>query len=168
MNTTPSIDDLLLGLIIAISDEIVPNLANAKAYATASMMQSVLQEIRQMVPVLDTYLVDEHNGMARTLRDVAAALSDVPGPAADRIRERAATLGQRDDLPAPPDHESIAAAHRVLGEALVANVRDLDVLQRAGDTRADAALDKIRAHLLPRYVRDVATVTVGAGMVGRG
>ena len=168
MNTTPSIDDLLLGLIIAITDEIVPNLANAKAYATASMMQSVLQEIRQMLPVLDTYLVDEHNGMIRTLRNAAKALGDAAGEEADRIRERASTLGQRDDLPAPPDHDAIASAHRELGEALVANVRDLDVLQRAGDTRADAALDEIRAHLLPRYVRDVATVTVGAGMVGRG
>ncbi len=168
MNTTPSIDDLLLGLIIAISDEIVPNLANAKAYATASMMQSVLQEIRQMVPVLDTYLVDEHNGMIRTLRNAALALGDAAGDEADRIRERADTLGQRDYLPAPPDHDAIASAHRELGEALVANVRDLDVLQRAGDTRADTSLDEIRAHLLPRYVRDVATVTVGAGMVGRG
>ncbi len=168
MNTTPSIDDLLLGLIIAISDEIVPNLANAKAYATASMMQSVLQEIRQMVPVLDTYLVDEHNEMIRTLCNAATALGDAAGEEADRVRMRASTLGQWADLPSPPDHDAIASAHRELGEALVANVRDLDVLQRVGDTRADAALDEIRAHLLPRYVRDVATVTVGAGMVGRG
>lgn len=168
MNTSPSIDELLLGLIIAISDEIIPNLANTKAYATASMMQSVLQEIRQLLPVYDAYLVDEHNGMTRALRGAAAALEGVNGTEADRIRDRAATLGQWADLPPAPDKAQIAAAHRQLGESLVATLTDLDVLQRAGETRADTALDIVRSHYGPRYVRDVATIVVGAGMVGRG
>jgi len=168
MNTTPSIDDLLEGLIFAISDDIIPSLGDAKAYATAAMMQSVLQEIRQLLPVFDAYLVDEHNGMTRTLRDAAAALGDASGEAADHVRERASTLGQWSDLPAPPDREATTAAHRALGEALVATMLDLDVLQRASDTRADAALDVVRGHFGPRYLRDVATVLVGAGMLGRG
>lgn len=168
MNTSPSIDDLLSGLIVAISDEIVPSLANAKAYATASMMQSVLQQIRQMLPVYDAYLVDEHNGMTRALRDTAAAIEGVAGPQADRVRERASTLGQRADLPATPDRAQIATAHRELGESLVATLTDLDVLQRAGETRADMALDVVRSHFGPRFQRDVATILVGAGMVGRG
>jgi hypothetical protein len=168
MNTTPSIDDLLHGLIVAISDEIVPNLANEKAYATASMMQSMLQEIRQLLPVFDIYLVDEHNDMIRTMRDTAAALGAVEGAEADRIRERAATLGTWADLPAPPDHQGIASAHRELGQALVDTMIDLDVLQRAGETSADAALDVVRGHFGPRYVRDTATIVVGAGMLGRG
>ena len=45
---------------------------------------------------------------------------------------------------------------------------DLDVLQRAGETKADAALQILRTHLLPRLVHDVETLTVGAGVAGRG
>jgi hypothetical protein len=168
MNTSPTIDDLLLGLIIAISDEIVPNLANTKAYATASMMQSVLQEIRQLLPVYNSYLIDEHNAMTRVLRDSAAALDGVATPEADRVRERATTFGQWPDFEPGPDAEQVAAAHRALGEALVATLTDLDVLQRGGNTSADAALDVLRGHYGPRYLRDAATITVGAGMVGRG
>lgn len=168
MNTTPSIDELLAGLIAAISGEIMPNLANATAYATAAMMQSVLQEIRQLLPVFDSYVVDEHNDMTRTLRDTAAALDGVAGDEADRIRGLAASLGQWPDLPAPPDREAIAAAHRALGESLVATMIDLDVLQRAGETKADTALQIVRGHFGPRLVRDVETITVGAGMLGRG
>lgn len=168
MNTQPSIDDLLAGIIIAISDEIIPNLANAKAYATASMMQSVLQEIRQLVPVYETYLVDEHNDMTRVLRETAAVLGSPTGAEATRIHERAATLGQRADLPTPLDPAVLASAHRELGTALVDTIVDLDVLQRAGQASADAALDIVRAHLGPRYVRDAQTIVAGSGMLGRG
>ncbi len=168
MNTAPSIDDLLEGVIIAITDEIVPHLGNPKAMAAAAMMQAVLQSVRQTLPVYDNYLADEHNGMTRVLRDTAMTLGDASGDEADRIRERAATLGQLPDLPPPGDRQAIADAHRQLGFALVATMRDLDVLQRAGDTRADEALDVLRSHLGPRYLRDAATVLVGEGMVGRG
>ena len=41
MNTTPSIDELLEGLIFALSDEILPYLTNEKSQATAVMMQSI-------------------------------------------------------------------------------------------------------------------------------
>ena len=168
MNTHPSIDDLLLGIIVAISDEIIPNLANTKAYATASMMQSVLQEIRQLVPVYETYLVEEHNDMTRVLREAAAVIGTYDSPEVARIRERAATLGQRADLPTPLDPAFLAAAHRELGTALVETLVDLDVVQRAGQPSADAALDIVRAHLGPRYVRDAHTIVAGSGMLGRG
>ena len=168
MFSSPSVDDLLEGLIGALQDDIVPSVSNAKAYATALMMQSVLQEIRQVLPVLDGYLVDEHNAMTRTLRAAADALAGVNGTEADRVRARADGVGSRADLPAPLDAAEVIAAHRSLGEAIVANMIDLDVLQRAGDARADTALQAIRAHLGPRYVRDVQTIMVGPGMIGRG
>lgn len=168
MNTSPSIDDILEGVITAIETDIVPALSNDKAHATAAMMQSLLQGVRQLIPVYDEYLVDEHNGMAQTLRDAADQLGSAEGPAADRIRERALTLGGRDDLPAPVDREQVAAAHRELGHALEATMIDLDELQRAGDERADAALHVVRMHLGPRYVRDVETFLAGEGMLGRG
>ena len=168
MNTSPSIDDILMGLIYAISEELMPNLANPKAQATAAMMQSLIQELRQMVPVYDSYIVDEHNAMTKVLRDTAGALEGVSGASADAVRERAKTLGTLADVPAPMDREKVLAAHRQLGKALEQTIIDLDVLQRAGDTRGDLALDIVRAHLAPRYARDIATVVAGAGMIGRG
>lgn len=167
MNTSPTVDDLLAGLIVAIGDDIVPNVTNAKAAATAMMMQALLQSIRQVLPVYHANITDEHNAMTRTLRETADVLGGAIGPEADRIRARAAELGAWVDLPAPPDQAATMAAHRTLSEALWDTIADLDVLQRAGDHRADAALQVVRGHLGPRYMRDVATVVVGAGFIGR-
>jgi hypothetical protein len=167
VNTSPSIDQLLEGVIISISTDIVPNLVNPKAHATAQMMQSILQGVRQLLPVYDQYLAEEHNQMMGVLRDVAATIGDSSGPAADRIRDRAATLGQGDELPIPLEREAVMAAHRELGLALQANMIDLDELQRAGDADADEALEVIRGHMAPRIMRDVQTFLVGEGMVGR-
>jgi len=71
-------------------------------------------------------------------------------------------------VPMPADQVPIRAAHRELSYALQDCMTDLDVLQRAGNTRADTALQSIRAHLLPRIVRDVETLTMAGGMAGRG
>jgi hypothetical protein len=106
--------------------------------------------------------------MTRVLRETAAVLGSVNGPEADRIRERAATLGSKVDVPMPPNQEPIRAAHRELGYALQDCITDLDVLQRAGHSEADAALQVIRGHLMGRIVRDTETITAGAGMAGRG
>ena len=168
MNTSPSIDDILTSLIYAISNDLMPNLSNPKAQATAAMMQSLIQELRQMVPVYDSYVVDEHNAMTKVLRDTAAAIEGVTGQEAQAIRQRAQTLGALADLPAPINREKVLVAHRQLGKALEQTIIDIDVLQRAGDPRGDIALDVVRAHLAPRYARDVATVVAGAGMLGRG
>jgi hypothetical protein len=168
MNSNPSIDEVLAGVISGLSTDILPALTNPKAQATAVMMQSLLQGIRQILPVQDANLVDEHNAMTAVLRDVAATLGDVTGPAADRIRDRAATLGQTADLPAPMDRPAVADAHRQLGHAIEDTVVDLDELQRAGQASADAALHMVRGHFGPRFVRDVMTATVGEGFVGRG
>ncbi len=159
---------MLEGVIISISTDIVPNLVNPKAHASAQMMQSILQGIRQLLPVYDQYLAEEHNQMMEVLRDVAATIGDSPGAAADRIRDRAATLGAGDEVPIPLDRDAVMAAHRELGLALQDDMVDLDELQRSGDTDADAALDVIRGHLGPRLVRDVQTFLVGDALLGRG
>ena len=49
MNTTPTIDDILEGLIVALQNEIIPHLANPKSMATAMMMQSLVQQVRQVL-----------------------------------------------------------------------------------------------------------------------
>jgi hypothetical protein len=168
VNTAPSIDDLLAGVIIAIETDIVPEMQTMKGHATAQMMQSLLQGVRQLLPVYDTYVTDEHNGMTAVLRDAAAAIDGAEGDAADRIRERAATFGQWPDRPAPPDRAELVEAHRALGQALTDTMRDLDELQRAEVAGADAALDVLRGHLGPRYVRDTLTFCLDGGMLGRG
>jgi hypothetical protein len=168
MNTSPSIDQMLEGVLISISTDILPNVGNPKAAATAQMMQSVIQGIRQMLPVYDQYLAAEHNQMLHVLRDVASAIDESSGAAADRIRERAATLGQVDEIPIPIGRDVLMAAHRRLGFAIQESMIDLDELQRAGDVAADAGLDAIRGHLGPRIARDVQTFLVGDALLGRG
>ena len=102
------------------------------------------------------------------LRDVADSIGESSGAAADRIRERAATLGQGDELPIPMDRDAVMAAHRELGFALQESMIDLDELQRAGDSAADAGLETIREHMGPRIMRDVQTFLVGDALLGRG
>jgi hypothetical protein len=168
MMTNPKVDDLLEGFIVALQNEIMPFVSSPKAQAMCQMMQSLIQEVRQVLPVYDQYIAEEHNEMTKVLRDVAAALGSVGGPEADRIRARASSLGAKADVPMPPDQEPIRAAHRELSYALQDCITDLDVLQRAGHAEGDAALQAIRGHLMGRIVRDTATITVGAGMAGRG
>ncbi len=171
MNSSPGIDGLLEGVIIAISNEIMPFLTNEKAQATAAMMQSILQGVRQLVPVNDAYLIDEHNDMTATLRRAAEQLTGVEGDEAQRVRERAATVGQFADLPTPPDQAAVISAHTELGRALEATIADLDVLQRRrgkDGVAADHALNTVRAHLGPRYLRDFTTMSIAGGMIGRG
>ena len=168
MNTVPTVDDLLEGFIIALNNEIMPFLNNPKAVATAAMMQSLLQEIRQVLPVFDRTIAEEHNQMTQTLRDVAALLHGVSGEEADRIRSRASTLGALTDVPVPVDQEPVRAAHQKLGFALQDTISDLDVLQRAGETKADEALTRLRMFLMPTIINHVTAISVGGGMVGRG
>ena len=168
MMTNPTLDDLLEGLIVSLENEIMPHVSSPKAHVMCQMVQSLIQEVRQSLPVYDTYVAQEHNQMTQVLRDVAAALGDTTGPEADRIRARATTLGALANVPMPADQEPIRAAHRELSYALQDCMTDLDVLQRAGNTRADTALQSIRAHILPRIVRDVETLTIAGGMAGRG
>lgn len=168
MNTSPSIDQMLEGVLISISTDIVPNLVNPKAHASAQMMQSVIQGIRQLLPVYDQYLAEEHNQMLEVLREVAGAIAASSGPAADRIRERAGTLGAREEIPIPIERDVLMAAHREVGFALQESMIDLDELQRGGDTDADDGLELIRGHFGPRIMRDVQTFLVGDALVGRG
>ena len=171
MMTSPGIDGLIEGVILGIDNELMPFLSNEKAQATAAMMQSILQAVRQVIPIYDHALVEEHNAMTATLRAAADQLLDAIGPDVDRIRDRAATLGQRPDYPMPPDRAEVAEAHCALGRALEATISDLDVVQRSGGAdvaAADEALGIVRAHLAPRYLRDFQTITVGGGFLGRG
>ena len=159
---------MLEGVIVGISGDIIPNVANPKALATLQMMQSILQGVRQLLPVYDQFLAEEHNQMLIVLRDVASQVGDSSHVAAERIRERASSLGCGDELVVPPARDVVMAAHRALGTALRDDMIDLDVLQRAGVTSADDALEIIRAHMGPRLMRDVQTFLVGDALLGRG
>lgn len=170
MMTSPGIDALIEGVILGIGNELMPFLSNEKAQASAAMMQSLLQGVRQLLPVYEQSLISEHNAMTATLRSVALLLADVAGPEAERIRERGASEGQRADAPDTVVIAGVAEAHRELGQALEASVSDLDVLQRAGGPdalKADAALAEIRAYLTPTYLNLYQAMTVGGGFLGR-
>ena len=68
----------------------------------------------------------------------------------------------------PLDQQPVRDAHQKLGFALQDTISDLDVLQRAGETRADEALNRVREYLMPVIVNHVTAISVGGGMVGRG
>jgi hypothetical protein len=171
MNASPGIDGLLEGIMVGLGNEIMPFLNNEKALATAAMMQSILQGVRQSFPIYLAALVEEHNSMTSTLREVGATLSHAQGAESDRIKDRAATLGQLLDLPTPVALEETLRAHTELSKALESTIGDLDVIQRSGSAdaaAADAALNAIRAHLAPRYLRDHLSIVAGSGFLGRG
>lgn len=168
MIVNPSVDQILEGVMMSLEDDIAPAVTNPKASATIQMIQSLLQGVRQMLPVLEAQLVEEHNDMIRTLQESAAALGDASGPAAERVRERAATYGSWDELPSPLDRDGVIAAHTELGRAIEASFYDLDELLRDGVESANGALDVVRGHIGPRCVRDADVITVGDGFVGRG
>jgi len=169
MITSPTIDDLLEGVILALDTDIMPALDDSpKAQASAQMMQSLLQGIRQLLPEYEASLVREHNEMNAALRDAAKELEGIEGPEADRMRERAAGIASEPDLPAPGDKEAIRAAHRARSEAVRDCIYDLDVLQRAGIAEADASLQVLRAMLTPHYLNYIGTFPMQGGMLGRG
>ena len=168
MNTSPTIEEMLDGVILAITNDILPNLEVPKAVASAAMMQSLLQGIKQMVPVYDGYVVEEHNAMPAVFANAAAALEGVDGEAADRIRERASQFSSVEEVPAPPEMGPVRAAHREMSMALRDTIIDIDELQRAGIPGADEASNAVRTHLGPRLARDAATISIEGGMIGRG
>lgn len=168
MITSPTIDDMLEGVILAVETDILPHLSDPKAQASAQMMQSLLQGIRQILPGYAAGLVQEHNAMNAALRDAAAALAGIERPEADRIRERAATLGGTPDLPAPTDEEAIRLAHVERSTAVRDCLYDLDALQRDGIAAADESLTILRTMLAPQYLHYMATFPMQGGMLGRG
>jgi hypothetical protein len=168
VNTTPNIDQLLEGVLISLGTDVLPYVSNPKAAATVQMMQSILQGVRQVLPVVDQRLAEEHNAMLHVIAEITALLGGCDEVAAERIRERAAMIGAEPELPIPLPREVVADAHRAVGNALTATMIDLDELQRAGVAAADDGLAVLRAHVGPRVVRDTHTILVGNALLGRG
>jgi hypothetical protein len=167
----PSLDEMLEAVIVGIQNELMPFLSNEKAVATAAMLTSIVQGVRQAMPVRTSTQIAEHNAMIGVLRQVAELIDGVPGDEAVSIRRRAATLGNTPPLPPAPNAAAIDHAHQQLTRAIEQSLPDLDVIQRAGGKhaeQADAALQAIRAHLAPRYLNLMLTMQAGQGFVGRG
>ncbi len=168
MFTKPSAGDMLEGVVIALQKDVLPELGSQKAQVVVVMAQAILESVRQRIPVELQIMAMEHNEMTATLRDIAGILGESAGPEADRVRERAKTLGSRDDIAPIPAMDEVTAAYFELSSAVRDSLNDLDVLIREGNTAAEEALTRLRAHLGPRVVRDFTTHVVGAGMAGRG
>jgi len=168
MYTTPSIQDMVEGIVVSLNADILPELQSQKAQTCAIMMQTLLQCIAQLAPVQQQLMAAEHNEMTATLRDVAAIVGESGGPEAERIRERAQTLGARPDTAPIPSYDEIATDHRELSQGLIETLDDLDGLIRGGNSTGEAALARLRQHLGPRTMQEYGTFVVGQGMAGRG
>ncbi len=168
MYTSPSTDDLLEGVIIALERDIMPECTSQRAQVAVVMAQAVLQMARQMIPVQLQYMCEEHNQMAALFREIGELIGESPGPEADRLRELAAKYGSRPAFPVIPSTQEVVEGHKELTQGLVDAIRDLDVLIAQGNENARQALLRFRENFGPRVARDFATMVVGAGLAGRG
>ena len=168
MFTKPSPADMIDGVIASLNRDIMPELTSQKAVVAVIMMQTLLEGVKQRIPVELQLMATEHNQMVALCRQMAATIGDSAGPAADRMRKRAATLGARAELPPVPAYEELMATYREFSEGLIETLDDLDTLIQAGNARAEAALQELRTYLGTRSVSELTTYMVGAGMAGRG
>ena len=168
MFTKPSPADMIDGVIASLNRDIMPELTSQKAVVAVIMMQTLLEGVKQRIPVELQLMATEHNQMVALCRQMAVTIGDSAGPAADRMRKRAATLGARAELPPVPAYEELMATYREFSEGLIETLDDLDTLIQAGNARAEAALQELRTYLGTRSVSELTTYMVGAGMAGRG
>ncbi|MCZ2107997.1 MAG: hypothetical protein LC118_00235 [Dehalococcoidia bacterium] len=168
MYTSPSIAEVIDGVIASLNRDVMPELQSQKAAVAVIMMQTLLEGVKQRVPIEQQMMAAEHNQMTAVYREMAQSIGSATGPEAERIRARAATLGAYPDLPQIPAFDDLARAYRELSQGLVDSLDDLDRLIRAGNAGAEAALEQMRTYLGPRTIADFTTYFVGAGMAGRG
>lgn len=168
MFTSPSVAEIIDGVIVALNKDVMPQLQSQKAVVSLVMAQALLEQVKQRVPLEQQIMAAEHNQMTALYRQMAQTLSGAQGTAAERIRARAAELGAREDLPALPAFDDLARAYRELSAGLVATLEDLDALIQAGEPGGEEALTQMRGYIGPRTIADFTTYIVGAGMAGRG
>lgn len=168
MYVKPSVEDFLDAVNLTLTKEIAPEIQSEKAQVSLAMIQSILQCAKQIAHAEQQIMALEHNEMTAMFRDVGAIVGESAGPEADRVRERAQTLGGKQDLPAMPSWAELSGVYNELSQALVETLTDLDTLIRAGNPAAEQALLRVREHLGPRTAREFGTYMVSAGMVGRG
>ncbi len=168
MYTNPTPSDILEGVIVALQNDVLPNVNTQKAAVATVMIQALVQQARQMIPAYLQTLALEHADMTGVLEDMAAALEGIDSPEADRVRARALEAANGPAFPIIPALTEVAAAHRALTAAMTENIRDLDAIITAGNPAGEAALTRMRVHLGPRLMNDFATMVVSAGAVGRG
>ncbi len=168
MYTRPGVGDLIDGVIASLMRDVMPELTSQKAVVALVMAQSLLEGVKQRVPIEQQLMASEHNQMTALYREMAATLASAPGEAAERVRQRSAELGARADLPVMPAYDDLAAAYRELSQGLVDTLEDLDRLIRDGSQEAETALTQMRTYLGPRTIAEFTTYFVGAGMAGRG
>jgi len=164
----PSPDDMIESVLIALQKDIAPECMSERAQVAILMAQAVLQSARQLIPVMQQYMAQEHNEMLGLYGELAKVLEGSSEPEAAHIREMAADVADRAPLPEIPPYDEIVDAHDKLAQGLVDIMRDLDVLIRGGNQAAEEALIRFRAAMGPRIARDFGTIVVGAGMAGRG
>lgn len=170
MYTKPTISDLIRAVMISLNKDIAPDLTSSRSKVAVLMAQTLLQSAIQRLDADPGIVAAEHNEMTALYRSLAATLGDQQGEAAERVRQRATTLGALPDVPAPYPAAELMDLHRKLSEGLIGTLDDLDGMLRAGQesTRAQAALEQLRGHLMIRTAREFQTQMVNPGsLAGR-
>jgi hypothetical protein len=160
MYTKPSILHLLQTVQSALEQDIAKELSSSQAKTALAMVQALLQWVVQRVQNDTPALTAEHNEMITLHHMLAAQIAGCSGEAAARIEQRGATLGKREPIPAPYPFERLADAHHELSEGLISTLSDLDELLRAGESRAQSALETLRRHMVRRAMLEHQTQTV--------
>lgn len=168
MYTRPSIVDTIRAVMSCLNQDIGPEVTSSRAKVALLMAQSMLQTTIQRVEAEHAILISEHNEMIALYAALAGDLAECSGEAAARIHHRGQSFGRRATLPSPVPAAELAAAHHQLSQELIATLTDIDHLLCAGESRAQAALDRVRQHLLVRTARDFQTHLVSPGsLAGR-
>lgn len=169
MLTKPTAAELIESVKVSLMKEILPELQTDHARVLLFMMQTLLTPVQRRVPLEQQYMADECNRMTALLRDAAQSVAGASGQPAARLRDVAASLGERSEYAPLPAFAALNSDYRERSEALTDAIEQLNALDGAGNEAAHASLERVRAYLSLRAARDMeAHFAMDAGLVGRG
>lgn len=169
MLTKPTAAELIESVKVSLMKDIMPELQSDRARVIAFMMQTLLTSVQKRVPLEQQYMADECNRMLALLRDAVRSVDGASGGAAAKLRETVAALGERPEYAPLPAFATLNSEYREISEAFTDAIEHLNALDGEGSEAAHAALQRARAYLNLRSLRDMeAHFAMDTGLVGRG
>jgi len=169
MLSNPTAADLIESVKISLMKDILPEVQSDRARVLLMMMQTLLTSVQRRVPLEQQYMADECNRMQRLLREVGEAFAGAEGEEASRLRALADAASATPETPPLLLFAELNGRYRALSEAFTAALEPLNALDSAGDETARALLNRFRAYINLRCMRDMeAHFAMDAGLVGRG
>ena len=132
------------GVIASLMRDVMPELTSQKAVVALVMAQSLLESVKQRVPIEQQLMASEHNQMTALYRQMARTVDSVSGAAAEPIAARTRRNPRRHSLTYPciPNFDDLAPPTGTLSQGLVETLEDLDALIRDGSNEAEEALPR--------------------------